>query len=269
MGANGINLDELKKLEKEEIITLLLAVIQQQAEKIAELEARLNQNSKNSSKPPSSDGFKKPKSLREPSGKKPGGQYGHEGSGLKLMHEPDEYIFHEPAQCTGCPNVSQCNADTTVRETRYEVDINVITSTTAHQITQKKCPLTSKVMIGCFPQGINSTMQYGVNLEALAVSLNTAGMVSINRTHEILSGVFGVPISTGTISAMVCACAEKVSGAVQAIKDAVIDEPLLHADETGTRVDSQTVWAHTACTERLTYIAIHENRGKEGLLIKG
>jgi transposase len=120
-------------------------------------------------------------------------------------------------------------------------------------------------MTGCFPQGINSTMQYGANLEALAVSLNTVGMVSINRTHEILSGVFGVPISTGTISAMVKGCAEKMSGTVQTIQDTVMDEPLLHADETGIRVDTKTVWAHTASTDRLTYIAVHENRGKKGM----
>jgi transposase len=108
-------------------------------------------------------------------------------------------------------------------------------------------------------------VQYGVNLEALAVSLNAAGTASINRAHEILSGVFGAPISTGTVRAMVCGCAQKVSGAVQAIKDAVIDEPLLHADETGTRVDTRTVWAHAASTDRLAYITLHENRGKKAM----
>ena len=265
MEANKINRNELMKLEKEEIINILFGVIQQLTDKIAELEARLNQNSRNSSKPPSSDGFKKPKSLRKPSGKKPGGQYGHEGSGLKLMHEPDTYILHEPQECSCCSKANQCSADTAIRETRYEVDIQIITSITAHQIVEKKCPLASKVIIGRFPHGIHSTMQYGVNLEALAVSLNTLGMVSINRTHEILSGVFGVPISTGTISSMVFSCAKKVSGAVQVIKDAMIEEPLLHVDETGTRVDTQTVWAHVACTDRLTHIAIHENRGKKGM----
>ena len=101
MEGNGLNIDWLMKLEKEELIKVLLAVIQeqsaiikQQAEKIAELEARLNQNSRNSSKPPSSDGFKRPKSLRKRSGKKAGGQNGHEGSGLKLTHEVDTYVIH-------------------------------------------------------------------------------------------------------------------------------------------------------------------------------
>ena len=89
----AINREELLRLTKEEAIDFLLSVIKDMAEvikaqneRIAELEARLNQNCKNSSRPPSSDGFKKPKSLRKPSGKKPGGQHGHEGRGLKLMH---------------------------------------------------------------------------------------------------------------------------------------------------------------------------------------
>jgi transposase len=108
-------------------------------------------------------------------------------------------------------------------------------------------------------------MQYGVNIEALAVSLNTIGMVSINRTHEILNGVFGVPISTGTISTMVSDCAKKVGEPVNEIKEAIIKEALIHADETGTRVDKQTIWAHTASTDSLTYIEVQESRGKKGM----
>jgi len=268
----AMNREELLKLTKEEAIDYLLSVIadmaatiKAQSEKITELEARLNQNSKNSSKPPSSDGFKKPKSLRKPSDKKPGGQYGHEGSGLKLMNEPDTYIMHEPKECACCPHTHQCRADAAVQETRYEIDITIVTNTRAHQIIQKLCPLALKVLTGCFPHDIHSTVQYGANLEALAVSLNTVGVVSINRTHEILSGVFGVPISCGTISAMVSGCARKVSAAVQAIKEAVISEPILHTDETGSRVDGRTAWAHTAGTDKLTYIAVHENRGKKGM----
>src|SRR5215469_4912200 len=261
----AINRDELLKLDKEEIIAVLFAIIHRQAEKIAELEARLNQNSANSSKPPSSDSFKKPKSLRKPSGKKPGGQKGREGKGLKLMHDPDSYVQHAPSQCAHCPKAAQCKADAKVCETRYEIDIVVNTVTTAHQILRVRCPISSNVLTGCFPSGINSTMQYGVNLEALAISLNTIGMVSINRTHEILSGVFGVPISCGTISAMISGCAQKVSGTVDEIKAGIIQEPLIHVDETGTRVDKQTVWAHTASTDALTYIAVQERRGKKGM----
>ena len=257
-----MNREELMKLEKEEIISILFAIIQQQAEKIAELEARLNQNSKNSSKPPSTDGFNRPpKSLRKPSGKKAGGQRGHEGSGLELTRDPNSYVQHEPKECANCPMAAACCADRTVCETRYEIDIDINTTTTAHQAMQMECPLTAQTLTGCFPVGINSTMQYGVNLEALVVSLNTVGMVSISRTHEILSGVFGIPISTGTIVSMVSGCAESVTDTVKDIKDTITEESLLNLDETGVRIDKKTFWAHSASTEDMTYIEVHQERG--------
>jgi transposase len=253
--------EDLERLDKNELIEIILALI----EKVSELEARLNMNSKNSSKPPSSDGYNKPKSLRASSGKKSGGQPGHEGHGLKLFSEPDNFILHEPQECAHCPNASMCHGNKTVYETRHEIDINISTTTTAHQIMRVECPLSARVLTGRFPEGINSSMQYGVNMQSLAISLNTVGMVSINRTHEILSGVFGVPISTGTIATMVSCCAHKIAGPVNEIKEAVIMEPLIHNDETGTRVDKQTVWAHTASTKRLTYIEVQQGRGKAGI----
>ena len=89
--------EEIMKMEKEEIIDILFGVIEKLSEKINALEARMNQNSQNSSKPPSSDGYGKPtpKSLREHSGKKPGGQVGHEGNGLKIEElVPEETVVH-------------------------------------------------------------------------------------------------------------------------------------------------------------------------------
>ena len=116
-----MNRKELIKHEKEEIIDILFAVIEQLTLKVTELEARLNQNSKNSSNPPSSDKFgtPKPKSLRKPSGQKPGGQKGHKGSGLRIMHEPDQYIEHHPIDCVGCPNANTCASAKQVSETRH------------------------------------------------------------------------------------------------------------------------------------------------------
>ena len=72
---------------------------------VAELERRLAQNSRNSSRPPSSDGLAKPpapKSLRRPSGRKRGGQPGHEGGHLAQVAVPDEVVDHRPSVCAGC-----------------------------------------------------------------------------------------------------------------------------------------------------------------------
>ena len=113
----------------------LLGVIDQLNETIKTLEECLNKNSKNSSKPPSSDGLNKPKpkSLRKPSGKKAGAQPGHKGKGLNLMKTPDETIQHQPAQCNSCQHFGQCQA-CSVSKIRYEVDIQVETKAIAHQI---------------------------------------------------------------------------------------------------------------------------------------
>ena len=273
-----MNKEELMKLDKEEIIAVLFAVIDQQTKtierltrEIAELKVQLNQNSKNSSKPPSSDGFKKPKnrSLRKPSGKKPGGQEGHKGNGFTQLRTPDEYKYYEPETCAECPKRPICFTSQYVNETRYEIDIQINTISTAHQTLSVDCPEAGNVLTGSFPEAINGTIQYGVNLKALAVSLNTVGTISINRTHEILSGVFGVPISTGTIAAMVESCAEKVADTVQEIKEVIIEEPLIYLDETGTRVDKRTVWAHVASTDKLTYIDVQPSRGQEGINAAG
>ena len=107
-------------------------------ETIKELQRQLNQNSQNSSKPPSSDGFNKPKpqSLRQKSGKKPGGQKGHKGSHMSIPHEPDEYNKHLPKKCLACAHLNECviNGNVfTCGEKRYEVNAVITTKVTEHQ----------------------------------------------------------------------------------------------------------------------------------------
>lgn len=105
-------------------------------------------------------------------------------------------------------------------------------------------------------------MQYGINLKALTVSLNTISMVSVNRTHEILSAVFGIPISTGAIHCMVRNCADKVRDTVERIRLACVDSDLWHFDETGSRVAKKTMWFHDASNELYTYLTVSEKQGQ-------
>jgi transposase len=237
----------------------------------AALKEQLNKNSKNSSKPPSSDGFKKPspKSLRKPTGKKQGAQEGHEGKGLSITQVPDEIIQHIPSKCIGCLNAGTC-ISCGITDTRYEVDIRVDTKVIAHQALSFACQKKNgTVLTGTFPHNITGTMQYGDNLEALAVSLNTVGMMGIKRTHDILSAVFGIPISTGTIFNMVKSCANKLADTVMQIRTAVISLPVAHFDETGTRVDKKTFWFHNASNEDFTYLTVEEKRGTIGMNASG
>lgn len=235
---------------------------------IRELKEQLNKNSQNSSKPPSSDGFKKPapKSLRKPSGKKAGGQKGHQGTYLTVAADPDDIIGHMPSTCDGCPHYGICWDTACVAAKRHVIDAVVAVSITEHQVLEvPACILYGDTRKGEFPADVNSAVQYGENLQALAVALNTVGAVSVKRTHEILSGVFGIPISTGTINSMVGRCAGCLSDTVEKIRQKTAASGLGHFDETGTRVDKKLWWVHNASNCEYTHLAISPKRGSKGM----
>lgn len=235
---------------------------------IQELNEKLIKNSKNSSKPPSSDGLNKPspKSLRNSSGKKPGGQNGHPGVCLSVIANPDETVKYMPSECTSCPYYDSCKGMACIGETRHVIDAVVKVHVTAHEsLVIKSCPLHGDTRKASFPDDVKATAQYGENLQALVVALNTIGAVSIKRTHEILGSVFNIPLATGTISSMVAKCAAKVSGVVDTIRQKMALSGLGHFDETGTRVDGKTIWVHNASNSKYTYLTLHKKRGWQGM----
>ncbi len=243
-------------------------LIAQLNQAIQELKEQLNKNSKNSSKPPSSDGLKKPspKSLRKASGKSAGGQKGHKGNHLAVSTHPSDTIKHMPLACDDCPHYTMCKKTACVAEKRHVVDAVVEVSVTEHQKLEIPiCMLHGNTRNGEFPSDIKATVQYGENLQALAVTLNTVGTVSIKRTHEILSGVFNIPIATGTISNIVSRCADALTDTVGKIKEKVIASGLGHFDETGTRVDKKLNWVHSASNSEYTYLDISPKRGFMGM----
>ena len=236
---------------------------------IKELKEQLNKNSKNSSKPPSSDGLKKPnkdRSLRQKSGKKQGAQDGHDGVYLSVISNPDFIEKHMHSDCDGCPYRDSCLDKACVKESRHEIDAEVVVNVTEYQlIVVHDCPLQHCEKAGAFPTDIKATVQYGKNLQAMVVAFNTVGAVSINRTHEILSSVFNIPLSTGTIKNMVTRCAEVLKPTYDKIFHTMVNLGLIHCDETGTRVDGKTWWVHNVSDMDFTYLGIHKKRGHLGM----
>ena len=269
----------------EEFVRFLMKQNEEQSARIAELSAeiaslnqtirelkeQINKNSKNSSKPPSSDGLKKPavnknKSLRESSGKMQDAQEGHDGVHLSVISDPDHIENHMHSDCTGCPHRAKCLSKACIKETRHEVDAVVTVDVTAHNaIEVRECPLHDGVKTGSFPENIKATVQYGKNLQAMVVAFNTVGAVSINRTHEILSSVFNIPLATGTIKNMVTRCAESLKDTYERIRRKMIMLGLIHCDETGSRVDGKTCWVHVASDQDYTYLTINQKRGQIGM----
>lgn len=259
----NINLtNEVDKLNK---------TIEELTKTVRELTEKINKNSRNSSKPPSSDGYDKPnpKSLRKPSGKKQGGQPGHEGRYLKAVGRPNEVISHMPSKCDGCPYREECRSHACIVDTRNVVDIDVKVSITAHEVYEIECPLSSKKLKGTFPDDVKAPVQYGTNLAAMAVALNTVGALSVARTNEILSGVFNVPIATGTIASMTSRCADAVTGTISKIRQLLLGTYVAHCDETGTRIEGKTRWVHVMCNHMYTYLYPNAKRGKQAINEEG
>lgn len=252
-------LDSMRQSHEQEVADL---------QKVIEaLQEQLNKNSRNSSKPPSSDGLAKPapKSLRKKSGKKQGGQTGHDGVHLCTTCEPDDIKPHMPSICESCPRYKECLGTACIAERRTVIDAVVEVNVTEHCSLSVQCPLCNETLRGNFPDNIRGPIQYGENLQALTVALNTVGALSINRIHEILGNVFNIPLSTGVIYNMVHRCAQAVSGTVTAIGELVKQSYTAHFDETGSRVNGKLWWVHNASTSNLTYLGISTKRGARGM----
>jgi len=240
--------------------------VQGLAARVAELEARLNQDSHNSHQPPSSDGpAKRPRtrSLRQRSGKKSGGQAGHPGVTRALVDDPDVVIPHMPTVCVGCGAALE-SVPEAGRERRQVIEIpKPRPEVTEHQAVQKACPVCQTVTAGEFPPEVAQPVQYGPRAKAAAVYLQTYQLLSYERTVEALGDLFGVYPSEGTLTSAQRTAYARLEPVEQAIRDALQEADVAHVDETGIRVAGRTEWAHVMSTHLLTCYAHHAKRGRE------
>lgn len=233
-------------------------------ERVTELEARLAQNSKNSSKPPSSDGLAKPapKSRRGRSGRKPGGQSGHPGRTLEQVEAPDEVRRHEPAACGGCGGDLAGAAQTgVVRRQVFDIPqapVRVV----EHQLIGRRCGC-GVTTCGRAPDGVDAPVQYGARITAILIYLYVGQFLSKQRTAQALGELFGVPISAGTVAAASSRAARDItdSGFLDRVRDLVVASPVAHFDETGFRVAGRLHWVHSASTGKYSLITVHAKRG--------
>src|SRR5450759_4457479 len=253
---------------REELIALIAALRAENAAlkaRIAELERRLGLNSSNSGKPPSSDGLNKPvrvNSLRERSGKKPGGQKGHKGETLRQVTDPNEVVDHYPSACSMCG--AGLDPETSVGHSARQVfDLPepqpvVVTEHRAHDCQCAVCGTTTRAL---FPDGVNAPVQYGARIAAFVVYLLHYQFLPEDRLVERLPVLCGLKLAAATIARMSLTCAERLRGLAETGRDLVAGALVKHMDETGFRIGGKTQWLHVASTALLTFYRVCAKRG--------
>lgn len=246
----------------------VVALVDELTAIIRGLETPAARNSRNSSQPPSSDGLKrgKKRSQRERSGKRSGGQAGHPGQTLKAVAEPDQVVVHSVAVCTQC-QADLAAVEVSGRDQRQVFELPVVALTvTEHQVECKVCPCCGRTNRAVFPAGVDQPTQYGPRFRAQLVYFHSGQFIPLQRTAEMVAGLYGQPVSEATILKAVRDAAGAVTAVTQALKTYLVETPeAVHFDETGARVNGTLHWLPSAGTTQATLYTIHPKRGREGM----
>ena len=232
------------------------------------LQERLSVTSRNSSKPPSLDGYlkPKPKSLRVKTGKKSGGQPGHTGATLKQVEKPDVIKVHPLSNCP-CGCGSDLSKEPVLSyENRQLFDLppqKLIV--TEHRVEIKRCPLSGKLVNATWPTDVNAPVQYGADFLAWLVYLNTQQFIPLARISQMVFDLFGQHVSEDTIISAIKTMNQELEPFSDAVKEQLAQAPVLNVDESGLRVASKLHWIHVISTLWVTWYGVHPKRGREAL----
>jgi len=251
---------DLSKLSSEAKDALIVTLL----ERIEELERQVGLNSSNSGKPPSRDGFKKPSRVtnqREKTGRKSGGQSGHEGTTLRQVANPDKVIEYFPPVCAGCGGA--LSGEQAIGHQKRQVfdmprpEVQV----TEHRAHSCRCPTCGTETQAAFPAEVRAAAQYGARVEALVVYFQAWQLIPEDRLAELMGDVFGVAVAPSTIAAMGQRKAQDLTELAAHIEQQVKRAAVKHVDETGYRIAGVLQWLHVASTWLLTCYRTSRQRG--------
>ena len=284
-------------------IALLLAIVSKQQEQIASLEecckelsGKVNMNSRNSSKPPSTDGFQRPnansssqaeqsstpedkaeadskpddkkpnpKSLRQSSGLKPGAQKGHVGCTLKQVDGPKHTRYHRVTDCEQCQkSLRDQPADHWVERQIFEPGAFGHFEVTSHVAEVKICSC-GHTNHGRFPDGVASLVQYGPITQAIGVYLHQYQFIPYKRISEFFLDIFGLEVSPGSVCTFQENAYERLESTEGVIREALKESSVLGADETGMRVAGSLWWMHVLRNNQWTLYHIDPSKGHSAI----
>jgi hypothetical protein len=243
------------RAQAEQIRTLTKTVeaqaltIAAQAKRIAVLEERVNRNSSNSSKPPSSDSPYKRSPPKEPSGRKQGGQKGHPGSQRAMLDASavDETVPHYPSTCSGCGHALPPVADgSPIREQIWDVP-PIKPHVTEHQFHAVVCPHCKKRTVALRTQDMPKG-SFGPTAEATVAYFLGAGRLSVMETKRVFADLFNFPVSTGAITRIALRASQALAPAYEQALAAVKSAAVKQADETPWYIRGVLAWLWLAAT---------------------
>jgi len=248
------------------------ALISELQAQVAELKARVAGNSRNSSRPPSSDGLSKPsadakkRSLRERSGRPQGGQEGAPGHHLARREVVDERVAHPPERCEACDGDLADAEAVGGGESRQVFDLpeGALLGVVEHVAARWRCGC-GHISAGTFPAGVLAPAQYGPRLRALGVYVCVFQHLPYDRAAQLLGDLAGAAVSTGTLANWVAVAAAGLCDFDERLRELLVAAPVAHFDETGARIAGRLGWVHSASTERLTRYTAHAKRGCDAI----
>ena len=229
------------------------------------LSKRLGLNSRNSSKPPSTDfganekknGNNKPKSSK----RKPGGQRGHNGKSLELVDNPDETITIAIDRRTLPKGHHYQPAGVDIRQL-FSIRIKrFVTEYQAESLIDEQ----GNRYVAAFPDDIPNKAQYDHSVKAHAVYMSQFQLLPYERIEQYFLEVAAMPLSQGSLCNFNHKAYEKLEAFDAIAKQKLIHGDVVHADETGINVGGERIWLHNASNDKWTYFYPHTIRGKQAM----
>jgi len=244
-------------------IKLILDRLRKVEEEVTYLKSIISKDSHNSSKPPSTDGYKKKtkiKNLRKKSKKKSGGQKGHPGVTLRLSDNPDETEHLPIKNCSCCGESKHLIVIGKKRRQVIELEIKKIIKEFQGDIAE--CTGCGAITTATFPAYVNQDVQYSPLVKAIIIYMRNLNFIPTERLTEMFADVFHIPLSEGTIYNTIKKCSNILKPFDDYVKAKLLESPIVHFDETGMRIEQSLHWLHSASNELYTFYFPHKRRGK-------
>jgi transposase len=270
--ATSVLLQRLAQIEVE-ISRLQAEVVRLQAEnerlrtENIELRRRMEMNSQNSHKPPSSDGYRKKRVQPAlPKGEKraPGGQVGHKGKTLRQVEKPDKVKVHLPEHCAVCGRMILVDEPHEMVSKRQVFDLpEPKLEVTEHWLGRVEC--CGQSQRGKYPAYVSAGVQYGPGVRAWVTKLSVDHKMPLEQICQLFTDMYGYELNSETVETALEQGYELAAPLEAATVEQLKQAKVVHFDETGLRIVGKLQWLHTASNARYTHLFVHQKRGEEAL----